>query len=80
MYDKVIVLQRDVAKSLIAAGDSKAEFKTGDVIENRGADFMQSVNYYMNIYSNRFNKVTLNCDDKDIQQVHANILNRMDIH
>ena len=75
MYDQVIVLERDIAKSLIAAGNSKAEFATGDIIEKRGVEFMQSVSKHMHTYSAWFNTAILHCDEKDVQQVHEDILN-----
>lgn len=74
IYDKVIYLQGDSIKGLEKARQSKQEFVTGDAMESRGNSFVVQTSHNMDMLALRFNTVTINIDNKSIEEVHSLIL------
>lgn len=74
LYDTTIYLTGDVSKNLNKAKTSKQEFTTGDAMESRGSDFLKDASNNMDRFASGFSNVTrINVDDKDIEQVFAEI-------
>lgn len=74
IYDKVIYLKGNSFDGLERARTSKKEFDTGDAMESRGNIFIDKVSRNMDKMSIRFNTVTIEVDNKTIDQVHNEIL------
>jgi dTMP kinase len=74
IYDKVIYLKGNSFNGLERARASKKEFNTGDAMESRGNKFIDTVSHNMDKMSIRFNTVTIEVDNKTIDQVHDEIL------
>lgn len=77
IYDKVIYLRGNALSGLAKAKSAKQEFETGDAMESRGNDFITNVSKNMEDMSSRFNTVRIDVDNKDIEQVHSEILNAL---
>lgn len=75
IYDSVIYLRGDSLKGLQKAKNAKQEFETGDAMESRGDSFINNVSKNMDEMSYRFKTVRIDVDDKNIEQVHLEILN-----
>jgi thymidylate kinase len=80
LYDHVVYLTSDnVAEKLNIAKNSKQEFEAGDAIELKGSKFMLDVRDNMDIYSQRFNTVKINIDNKGILQVFDLIVSALNV-
>ena len=77
IYDKVIYLRGNALSGLAKAKSAKQEFETGDAIESRGNDFITNVSKNMEDMSSRFHTVRIDVDNKNIEQVHSEILNAL---
>lgn len=80
LYDNILILTGDVAKGLETAKNAKQEFESGDAMEAKGSDFMQTVaNNFMD-FSEGFSGVRLiPVDGKNIEQVFGDILLNLDL-
>jgi dTMP kinase len=79
IYDKVLLLQADPSKSLDRAKTSKQEFETGDAMESRGSTFISKVAENMLSLSQRFNTSIIDVQNKNIEEVHKEILSVLSI-
>jgi dTMP kinase len=77
IYDKVIYLRGNALSGLAKAKSAKQEFETGDAMESRGNDFITNVSKNMEDMSSRFHTVRIDVDNKNIEQVHSEILNAL---
>lgn len=77
IYDSVVYLRGDSLKGLAKAKSAKQEFETGDAMESRGNDFITNVSKNMEDMSSRFHTVRIDVDNKNIEQVHSEILNAL---
>ncbi len=81
IYDLIIVLQTNKhSECLQRAKRTKKEFKSGDNIENRGDEFMQTVAKKMNCASDflQCDVAYVDVDDKTIEEVHDLIIKLID--
>ena len=74
IYDTVVYLKGDPLKGLEKAKSAKNEFATGDAMESRGNSFMVQTSHNMDMLALRFHTVTINIDNKSIEEVHQQIL------
>jgi thymidylate kinase len=75
IYDHLIMLIGNPSVGLDRAVAAKQEFTTGDVIEQKGSQFMDSVAKLMNDNLLDFSKIIkINIDDKSIDEVFDDIL------
>ena len=77
IYDHVVYLKGNISKGLEKAKSSKQEFATGDAMESRGYDFLNNVSRDMDDKAIRFKTVTIDVDDKSIDEVHNEILAKL---
>jgi thymidylate kinase len=69
-YDKIIILQGNVASGLKRAQSAKQEFESGDVMEKRGTTFLDQVNDNFNYFSQMVSNVgKIVVDGKTIEEV-----------
>ena len=82
VYDLVIILDDDPGVALARARKVKQEFQAGDVIEARGADFMETVHDYMKQFAANefFNCVTISVSNRTPAQVCAEIVQLIKYH
>lgn len=74
IYDRVILLTGNVEMNLNKAISSKKEFKSGDAMESRGTSFIENVAELMDAYSSMFNSKKISVENKNIEQVHVEIM------
>lgn len=74
IYDNVVILKGDTTSSLNRAKTIKQEFETGDAMESRGDSFMIEVADNMASLSQRFNTSIIDISNKNIEEVHQEIL------
>lgn len=74
IYDKVILLKGDVRNGLDKATSSKKEFASGDAMESKGFCFIDRVSSLMNDYSSLFNVQAITVDNKNIEEVNAEMI------
>lgn len=81
LYDHTVLLRGDVEMGLSRAMASKREFINGDVIEEKGADFMKNVSRLMESYSIFFSPVHyIDAAPQDsIEQVFEKILSALQL-
>lgn len=77
IYDTVVYLRGNPTKNLERAKKSKQEFKSGDAIESKGATFVDKVSNLMDSMSMLFNCITIDVDDKSIEDIHVEILSQL---
>jgi dTMP kinase len=74
IYDDVLLFAGNAAAGLKRAQQAKQEFSAGDVIEAKGAGFMENVQCCMSALVPSFPVHTLMIDGKDIETVHSEVL------
>jgi dTMP kinase len=79
IYDKVVVLTGNIERGLKKALSSKQEFAAGDAMEARGVGFITSASKNMSSFAADFPAVEINVDNKDIEQVFKEILNKLEL-
>jgi len=79
IYDKVIYLRGNTLKGLERAKSSKQEFESGDAMESKGNSFLNKVSENMNKMSSRFRTITIDIDGKSIDEVHLEILSKLEM-
>jgi dTMP kinase len=79
IYDKVIYLRGNTFKGLERAKTSKKEFASGDAMESKGNFFLEEVSENMRKMSTRFNTLTIEIDGKSIDEVHLEILSKLEM-
>jgi thymidylate kinase/HD superfamily phosphodiesterase len=74
IYDKIIVLTGDVNNHLEKAKACKQEFKAGDVIEEKGINFISNTNDKLIELAKNFNSEIIEVDGKNIDEVASLII------
>ena len=79
IYDKVIYLTGNVSNGLTRAKATKQEFATGDAMESRGTSFLEKAGDNMFRHSKLFNSCTIEVDGKSIDEVHNEIITKLEV-
>lgn len=79
LYDHVVYLRGNIYKSLDRALLSKREFAAGDAMESRGHSFMRSVSENMEVMSRSFNTTAIDIEGKSVEEVHEEILTKLNM-
>lgn len=79
LYDNTIYLTGNVEAGLSRALASKQEFEAGDAMEARGVSFIETVSDNFKEMSQWFESDTINVDDKSIDQVFSEILEKLEL-
>jgi len=79
IYDKVIYLTGNVGDGLSRAKSAKQEFATGDAMESKGVSFLESVGENMFKHSKLFTSCIIEIDGKSINEVHNEIIKRLEV-
>jgi dTMP kinase len=79
LYDCIIYLKGDTSAGLKKAQQAKQEFAAGDAMESRGNSFIETCARNMDDFSEAFNTKTISVDNKNIDEVFAEILRALNL-